>query len=618
MNSFWNKNFDLFTARFPALQKQLSEISDISREKEPESPYWQVLQSKSGDLTVKEKGIFLHSAYAPQKEAENTVRNAKKENTDCAVFFSIGLGYAPLEWAKKYPEDTIILVEPELSRFFAALKFTDFFPLFQHKKLILLLNAAPKDVITLTEHSAKLSHTAILENKAQTRHAEDYFSALHALFERNIQKEKINSATLEKFSKLWLRNSCKNLNFLEKLDGINVYKDACPKGLPFLLISAGPGLTEILPHLKELKERCITVAVDTALRACLKVQVEPDFIVLTDPQYYAYRHIAGLKSQTSVLITESAVCPPVFRFKCRKTVLCSSLFPLGQYFEKKLGEKGTLGTGGSVSTTAWDFCRLAGAEEIFCAGLDLAYPKKQGHIRGSFFEEAAHAKSTRLDSAEKKLSSALFAANPEKALDYEKKEVVTDSKMKMFAWWFESQTQKYPEISCFSLSRSSLAVPGFKTADVHSLLNRPKSQKLRKAFFEAEQKNAKTQDIQNLLSQNYNSALSELKEGLENLFILSKSAISICENLLSDKTPQSEKIQTALKQLEQIDLRLRNSQFTQIVSLVFPTESQLDRVFSSCSLPQEPQKQVFARSKAVYQELAKSITQYQKYLPPLP
>ena len=105
---------------------------------------------------------------------------------------------------------------------------------------------------------------------------------------------------------------------------------------------------------------------------------------------------------------------------------------------------------------------------------------------------------------------------------------------------------------------------------------------------------------------------------MENLFILSKSAISICENLLSDKTPQSEKIQTALKQLEQIDLRLRNYQFTQIVSLVFPTESQLDRVFSSCSLSQEPQKQVFARSKAVYQELAKSITQYQKYLPPLP
>lgn len=614
MNSFWNKNISLFKARFSFLAEQLEKTFPLNEQKEPEFAFWQVVISKNGELTAKENGIFLHSSYAPKKEAVSTVKNAKTEQTECAVFFSMGLGYAPLEWAKSFPEDSIIIVEPEPQYFFAALKYTDFEPLLKHKKLIVLLQAELHDVITLTEHSAPFSHTALIENKAQSQHSKEYFESLHFLFERNQQKEKINSSTLEKFSKLWLRNSCFNLPFLAILDGINIYKNVCPQNLPCLLIAAGPGLSEILPFLKELKKRCLTVAVDTALSACLKAEVEPDFIVLTDPQYYAYRHIAGLKSKSSVLITESAVCPAVYRFNCRKTVLCSSLFPLGQYFEEKLGHKGKLGSGGSVATTAWDFCRIIGAKEIYCAGLDLGYPKKNTHIRGSFFEEKAHFSSTRLNSAEKMLATSIFAANPVLGQDYEKNTIVTDSKMKMFAWWFESQTQKYPETTSFSLSKTSLKIPGFYCADVQTLLKQDEKISLRNKFFEAEKKSRKSDCGQQKLLQNFNAAFEELKNGLENLYSLARKAFFTCEKTISDKNLSTEKIQKALKSLEQTDFELRNSQFTQIASLVFPTEAKLNELFSSQVLPKDKTSAVFSRSKIVYEELMKSVRQYQQFL----
>ena len=80
------------------------------------------------------------------------------------------------------------------------------------------------------------------------------------------------------------------------------------------------------------------VCVDTALHACLKQNVEPDFIILTDPQYYASLHLEFLSSPSSILITEIAAYPSVLRFRCKETVLYSSMFPIGQFFEGKTEE----------------------------------------------------------------------------------------------------------------------------------------------------------------------------------------------------------------------------------------------------------------------------------------
>ena len=498
MNSFWNKNLELFKKRFSALFEQLTALYNLDSPdalQKLDFSFWQTEPSKSGSLTAKENGLFIHSAYNPEREAESIFRANRTDGIQTALFLSVGLGYAPLCWAKNAPDDTIIIVEPDPLYFFAALSFADFSPLFRHEKLILLLQADMQTVPGLVERAGKFEHTAVIENKAQTAHAQKYFSLLNSLIERNRKKEKINSATLEKFSGLWLKNLRRNLKIFALSDGVNIYKGCCPQNLPCLLISAGPTLSEVLPHLNELKKRCVTVAVDTAVRALLKTSFEPDFIVLTDPQYYAYRHIAGLKSPSSVLITESAAYPPVYRFECKKMVFMSSLFPAGKYFEKKLGEKGELGAGGSVSTTAWDFCRLTGTKKIFCAGLDLGYPKLESHIRGSLFEEKSHKTASRLKPAEQLLALSLFGANTTTARDFNGETLFTDDKMKMFAWWFESQAQKYPEIESFSLSTKSFAIPGFKYKNLSEVLGESEKPAEREVFFKTAEQNAKQSKI---------------------------------------------------------------------------------------------------------------------------
>lgn len=587
----------------------------------------EILPSKSDCPTAKEGGKFLHSAYNPLREAEQAAKTAKSSLTEVysAAFFSCGLGYAPISYANLYPNDTIIIVESDPRYFFTALSLVDWEPLFKHANFIIALGTGIDSVVSLIEHTSGLKHTAICENAAQSQHAADYFQALRSLIERNKRKVEINASTLEKFSKLWLKNTCRNLHFLAETDGVNIFKDSCPGDLPCVILAAGPTLQEVLPQLAELKKRSILIAVDTALRACLRSGVEPDFVILADPQYYAYRHIAGLESPSSILITESAAYPAVFRFKCRKIVMCASLFPLGQYIEKQIGSKGELVAGGSVSTTAWDFARFIGAKEIFCAGLDLGYPGFQTHIKGSTFEEAIHTKSTRLLTAEKQGSQILFGAGMSQESDYEGRPILTDSKMKMFAWWFESKQEEFKaSIKSYTLSAKSLKIPGFQVADVKELLSRPEK------FTEKEKilnsagnggtgvsitpvdgvaENATAVGARGRLSPSFTLALSKLKSGLEELYATAKKGFRIADDGIKSAMPQK-----ALPELEKIDAKILRSEYKEIASLVFPSEKRLSELFKNLPPLADEIKSSLQKSRLIYKELMNSVAQYQNLL----
>jgi len=448
--------------------------------------------------TAKSAGKFLHSLYNPIREADTVADNAKKSNpssTACA-FFGFGLGHAIVSYAKKFPNDSILIVEPNPKAFFTALSCVDWSPVFSLKNVVIALASGADLVVSLIEKLGGLEKFAIVSNPAQTQHAAAYFSALNSQIERNRDKDKINKATLERFSKIWQRNISRNIKSIEyieerriadcKISSVCAYADKFA-GKPFVILAAGPSLADIIPHLAKVKAKAVVIAVDTALRACLRSGVEPDFLVLCDPQYYAYKHVAGLSSPSSVLVTEIAAYPPVFHFPCKEIALSSSNCPL-----EKLGldesliaadkKRGLLSSGGSVSTTAWDFARLCGAKEIYFAGLDLGFPKNETHARGSTFEEAVHSSSTRLASAETSGISALFGANMLWDSDYEGGRILTDNRMKMFAWWFESRLAGCPETKTYTLCPQGLAVPGIQNAEVSSLLARPEITDAKKAF----------------------------------------------------------------------------------------------------------------------------------------
>ena len=150
----------------------------------------EIIPSKASLPTARENGKLLHSLYNPSREAEQAAQAAKKSVSDsfsCA-FFSCGLGYTPISYARLFPNDTLIIIESDPRYFFTALSCLDWSDIFSHAHVILAIATGIESVVSLIENTAGIKHTAISENPAQSQHSAEYFKALRTLISRNRQK----------------------------------------------------------------------------------------------------------------------------------------------------------------------------------------------------------------------------------------------------------------------------------------------------------------------------------------------------------------------------------------------------------------------------------------------
>lgn len=602
-NKILQNNLTHFSQRFPELGKFLF----AHAQKNYILPETELMCAKNGEVTASFRGKLLHSAYNPSSEAKKLSESDTIDQADSIVFYGVGLGYGPIECAKQHKTKTLIIIEPDFRYLLWAFSLIDWQPVFALPSCIFLLEAPQQSVIVVLEQFGLKTCTFITQ-KNYMEHAIPYFSALQELIARNKDKQGINERTLERFSTLWLSNMCKNLPLIAKLEGVDRYKNKA-ESLTACVLAAGPGLDAILPYLEDIKKRCILICVDTALRACLLTGVQPHFIVLIDPQYWNARHLDGLSASKSILITESAAYPSIFRFACQEIILCSSLFPLGKYIESFIGKKGELAAGGSVATTAWDFARFIGCKTIFMAGLDLSYPDKKTHARGSTFEENSHIQSKKIAPTETANAHILYNSNTVYALNYDGEELLTDVRMKLYSWWFESKCVAFPTTDTFSLSSKSLAIPGIKPCNITRILALPTAEKDIQGFYAIRETCIK--------EHNLDKSLSSLFNDLIELQGIAQQGIILCQRNYKTETDYA----TCLKKLDKIDTKIHKSKAKNIAAFVFPTPNQLEKLIKEKIAVQPPfntyisaSRHNILKSQILYEAVVNSITIHIHYL----
>ena len=162
MNSIWNKNLEHFKARFPALYEMCAkEIDAVKLDDEGyaaslKTQKWELSAAKNGEVSAREGGVTLHSLYNPGREALNAVSQPAVAEKSCAVFLGFGLGWQAIEYAKKYPNNKLVLIEPDVFRFFVTLTVLDWTAVFAHEKLVLALGCPQESVLGLLEDGSKV------------------------------------------------------------------------------------------------------------------------------------------------------------------------------------------------------------------------------------------------------------------------------------------------------------------------------------------------------------------------------------------------------------------------------------------------------------------------------
>ena len=583
--SFLEKNKETLLKHYPGLFEEL--ISDNDDELSPEDIKTEI--TPAGDPTLCIKGFYIHSPRDPAREGQRLSETIDAPDSP-VVILGFGLGYAAQAAASHGMP--MVIVEKNRKIFLKALELRDLSGFLSSNRIIFVVGDSTEGIVNAlaiastflpdTHESGKKSSPCVIRNRALMSLDEQWYKSAEDRIRIWSMKDDVNTATHNRFGRRWVRNFLHNINTIRDLPGVSYFEDLASGDkendklpLPVFLAAAGPSLDKIKPLLRDIYDRCIIAAVDTSLRFFVKNGIQPDFVVVVDPQFWNSRHLDRCDdAQTrTAMIAESAVYPPVLSLPFKNKFLCGSLFPLGTFIEKQVDPKGRLAAGGSVATTAWDFARLLGGNEIWIAGLDLAFPDLKTHFRGARFEESCNSQSNRFNPAEKWVVRALRDGKPFKALSGAGNQVLTDQRLSLYRAWFENQFAKNPNVKNYRFFTEGLAITGFLQADKEKFFSLPNrrdeiNRRIKSVFIKIENEFNNSREKKER-SDRYENAVSVLKRGLDRIKEAAQEGKEITRRALRYPLNPSQQ-NNVIKELDDITRRLDKSDVKEVAGFLFP------------------------------------------------
>ncbi len=554
--SFLDDNIGLLSAQYPGFK---TEVADKYQNKD--NMFLSI--SKSGLPTAKVNGKFIHSNRDPVREAEKLISLEIPKNISACIVEGFGLGYFVDAILALRPNIPVIIVEPSVDRFIKAMEAKDFKNIITSPMISLLIGSESDSIRQILPGLPKGS-IQIFKHRALYEFDRKFYSEVNSIIQNFISRRDVNTATLKKFGELWVRNLISNLDYLPEAGDVGELAGLFTN-LPVLLLAAGPSLDNILPHLDKLQKRFIIVAVDTSAAALFKAGYIPDFTVVVDPQYWNTRHLDRIDLNKTILISESSTYPGIFRKNHSKMFFCGSLFPLGVYVEQYSGQKKRLAAGGSVATTAWDFCRLLSKGHLFCGGLDLGFPENKTHFHGSFFEEKVHTETYRTTPPENFAYNYITSGNTLLSNNNKGTRTLTDHRLNIYIKWFEEQIKINKVSDIWNISPLGIKIEGMDFKDLNDLFNYPEIR-------------IKIESIKTSIKQTSDNEKNKIeKELLKGVHILQKEfnrLLTISNNALElisgykNSTKNNLTVNNLIKGLDTIDKQIMGSESSQISSFL--------------------------------------------------
>ncbi|WP_319477425.1 6-hydroxymethylpterin diphosphokinase MptE-like protein [Marispirochaeta aestuarii] len=552
-------------------------------------PAVRIIPTETGESALSLEGRFLSTRRDPVREAERIIEARFPAAPDIAVFLHFGLGYELEAFFRRYPDTPVILLEPDIPLFMTALDARDFSTLFRKKGLVLLLDTPPSSLATVLNDRCN-DTVELFPIKSIARLHPDYLEALNEWFHRFQSRREINRNTLKRFGRVWVRNLLSNLQVLAEAVPLGELEGILD-GRPCLVLAAGPSLDTLSDHIHELRKRMALIAVDTSAAWCRQQDIQPDFLVVVDPQYWNTRHLDPVDRE-QILVSESSTHPAVFRRITGPRFFCSSLFPLGSFLEKDLNIHGKLGAGGSVSTTAWDLARFLGAGKVFCAGLDLGYPDNRTHYSGSLFEELSHIWSCRANPSMTQHFRYIRDGSPLTTESNSGEPVLSDRRLSLYRWWFENRMSEPGSPATFTLSRKGVLIRGMEHAGPLELLKLPEIREELDTLLPGRDYRRLPGDIDT--SAIILKGLTELDTSLMEMEILCRRALGILDNPAGSSSE-------LLAALGTLDTEIMANPAKDIAGFLLDAEPEA---------PEDP----FVASRKVYTSILDSVLYHREHL----
>ena len=415
------------------------------------------------------RSLYLSGKYCPEGMAEFYAQNIELKEYGTVVYI---VGFADgrvirqiLNRMKEMKGVCIVIYEPSLDIFVHVMQHYELSDLFQDEKVNLFIKGVnDKEMPSSFPSFIDISNMSKVIPYIMKNYEELFYEEVKegiTILERYILSVQVGWNTRMFFSDNAVNNIIKNSKYLYNHYSINALFNQLPKGVPVIIIAAGPSLDKNIELIKKTKGKACIIACDTALKPLLKRNIVPDFFVVIDPgkakELFDDERIKDIPMISGINIPDYVMQ----MHKGRKFFYYDTVFIAG-LLKEVFGEElvkhpmSQLATGGSVATTAFSAARKMGAETIILVGQDLAYSGGRAHVSGAFND------SQEVD-VQKNDYIMVESVNGEM--------LPTRLDFKMYLEWFEEQIQECDKLTVIDATEGGALIHGSKVMSLDETIN---------------------------------------------------------------------------------------------------------------------------------------------------
>ena len=322
-----------------------------------------------------DRRIYLHSRVDPQAEAKRWAEAVKLGDDFCYVVGGFGLGYHIRDLARRLKGDAFLVVtEPNLQLLRAAMAHVDLADLFQSDRCVILTRSDKGEIQTRLEpHSTlMLLGAQFVTHPPSEQAAGGFHNTMRKIIADHMTYCRMSLVTLVANSRITCRNVANNLPVYLSTPPINILRDRF-KGVPAVLVAAGPSLQGELDRLAGLQDRAVIICVQTTFKTLLDRGIRPHFVTSLDYHEMSRRFFEDISdfSQTHLVAEPKATWHVLDAYGGPISVLYNSFAHL--CLGPALAGRDGLKAGATVAHLSLYLAVYLGCEPIVLVGQDLAY-----------------------------------------------------------------------------------------------------------------------------------------------------------------------------------------------------------------------------------------------------
>lgn len=384
--SLYEKNVSYMEKKFPGITGKLGQCAKESAQ----VGAFTTRDGQTGFFLRRDEGVIqLNSKYNARAYAdiwaENVLEREKLSRKHVLLVFGFGNGAYIEALKKRMPRESILICyEPSQEIFMEALQRVDIAAVMPDISAV-FVEGINMDAFGVTWRSAvttmngSLIHMAALPNYIPCFGQQ--LPYIMELVKENNERILVNENTHVTFADVQTKNEVALLPHFVKSRDLTKLFEALPKGVPAIVVSAGPSLSKNIKYLKKAKNKALIIAIDTSVKLLLQEGIVPDIYATIDARKPLELFSDERIHEIPVCVTPYAIPEAVEKQKS------SIFFSIGTSYIGRIAERlekplGFLGDGGTVSQDAFVLAMEAGMSPIILVGQDLAYTDEQTHAEG--------------------------------------------------------------------------------------------------------------------------------------------------------------------------------------------------------------------------------------------